>query len=322
MSELATVTLPDGLIQVFQGGVTLWQTSATAWSAASIFQPVNLLPNAGYFDTLAACRNADGVPQVWGAYGAGAAPNSEPNLFARHKVSTAAGAGWTAWAKIPSDPAYITGLSAARLADGHVQLFATVFPPNAGGGTLQTCWQSSPNAQTYTAWELFSPGVPEDSPVGIRAFTTITLADGRTQLWSVTAANQLLTCHKVTTAAGAPWSIWSLASPKPANPDAIIAGGLRPDGRVQLWWTAGNNQLLTSFQTSPPSTSLGAWTPVALPTGMTEAVELNVATLDDGRLQLFVVAQGGGHSSLYTQYQTGVASNAPWSAWEALSTHV
>jgi hypothetical protein len=308
MTQLSTVLLPSGDLQVFQGLETLWQTSPTAWTQASFFLPTTFTVNA-----IAACCNADGIPQVWvvGAY-----QNESLAIYTTHKSSTARGASWTALSELSSAPGAVTDIFAARSASGRIQLFATVVAANVNSTTLKTTWQAGPNTYTsFEAWQDFSPTPPAlSNSSGIRF---VTLADGLLQLWSYSAADELLTCHKSGTEINAPWTAWEQVSPSPAG-IRLISAGLGPNGQVQLWFTSPGVPIFTAFQTNPPSTSieLGTW---ALPAEAKEVIELAVATLSDGRLQLFIWATSQNSGSLYTQYQTGTSAGAMWSSWQKLN---
>ena len=310
MSLLAAVTLPNGDIQIFQGKMTRWQTSATAWSAASVFPPPANL-GAGEYGALAACRNAAGDPVVWGWFAS--QTNGKPNLVVNSKKSLAAGAGWTGWAELPSSPSNLVDLCAGLSANGKIQLFATAAQSAGGALTLKTCWETSPNSQSYTAWEDFSATTPSLWASGVRA---VNLPDGRLQLWAVTATHSLISCYKESTAPGAAWSPWAQVSETsgPAQPSYLIGVGAAPDG-VHLWATNSANELVTSHVSqaanAPPSTEHDAWLAAPMPSGTTIVTEIATAKRSDGKIQLFAWASPAqGQGSLYTQ------GPAPGSSWE------
>jgi len=310
---LAVVTLPDATLQVFCSNLTLWQTSTGAWSDTSAFLPpqddAGTEPNS--WDTLAVCNNKDGIAQVWGSYLNLIA--TELNVVTRAKTSLASGAPWTGWGKFPRiPPTQIGDLCAALSASGEVQVFAQT------NDTIVTCWERGANEETaYFGWDAFGTAPPYVG-AGPRA---VTLPDGRLQLWAATLEEQLITCEKESTHPGAAWTAWS----SPMG-DSIwsVDGRLGLDGNVHLWQVQADTwQVLTAaFPPTPPPTSINTWTPVALPAGTMDVRNLAVATLADGRLQIFVVTWNDTipqQTFLYTQYQISGDNFASWSEWQQIA---
>jgi hypothetical protein len=331
--DLAVVTLPSGLLQIFVGEYTLWQTSATAWSPASVFLPTvgaePLQPSA-----IAAATNADGKPQVWASVAIGSQVATDP-IYSTYKTSTAPGASWAAWSQFPAAPSSVFDLGAGVAPPGRMQLFATVYEPatgplgDYGTASLKTTWEVSKDSETtWKPWEDLAPAPP---PLSYSSGICVVRDRGdRLQLWTVTASTDaLITCYKEGPEINAPWTAWTQASQSLAGA-STLCGARRPDGSAQLWCVAPFESLLyTTVQASPPSAGIEPWELVPFPVGLSAGnavsyvTETAVATLSDGRLQLFARAfsePGIGPSvpAVYTQYMTSTSSNAGWSDWEAV----
>jgi hypothetical protein len=331
--DLAVVTLPSGLLQIFVGEYTLWQTSATAWSPASVFLPTvgpqSLQPSA-----IAAASNADGRPQVWASAAVGNQVIADP-IYSTYKTSTAPGAGWGAWSQFAAAPSSVFDLGAGVGPPGRMQLFATVYEPATGPlvgyGTalLKTTWEVVKDSEsTWEPWQDLAPATP---PLSYSSGICVVSDPGkRLQLWAVTASTDaLITCYKEGPEINAPWTSWTQASQLLAGA-STLCGARRPDGRVQLWCVAPFWEFLyTTIQASPPSAGIEPWElvpfPVGVPAGnaVSYVTETAVATLSDGRLQLFVTALaepgiGPSVGAVYTQYMTSTSSSAGWSEWEAV----
>jgi hypothetical protein len=339
MVSLAVVSLPgSGRLQLFvggliQGSISLWQTGDDpgSWTPASSF-PLYLPDPSGSicdFGCVAACQNQNSEPQVWGnpsieGNGVSNVPHGRIYTCYKNPGST----DWTQPELLPSQPTTntsINALAAGQSADGRIQLFAAVPDYTANTSTLFTCWQSVPNKQNFNPWQKMN-GAPILS-IGEGAIAVQNLSDKRLQLWCCTSTNQLYTCWKESTKKNAPWTSWTPVFLQPGTVYSI-AGGVRADGRVQLWCLEEpNGVLITSIQSSSPSVTFPSWTPVSLPGGVNQVYNVTVGKLVDTRIQLFIIAnntqkQGAAAICLYTCWQSNTAASASWSPWVELSTSI
>ena len=324
MSSLAVVNLPGSdNLQLFVGGypsgsITLSQTGSGpgSWTAASLF-PLSGT-SASDFDCIGACQNENGMPQVWGPPTVG----THGWVYTRYRELGAT--TWTQPALLSATP--IGNVIAAGLsAPGRVQLFAN--QPEIGGssndaGKLITCWQSVPNQQSFNAWSAMAGAPTPGNATG--ALAVHNLPDKRLQLWCCTSSNQLFTCWKESTKENVPWSTWTAASLQPGKV-LSAAGGVRADGRVEVWCLLEGGSLVTSIQSSWPSASVSSWEPVSLPAGVGPVYAVAVGKLSDTRLQIFILAANT-HANdavdLYTCWQSSTAASAAWSAWTQLATSI
>lgn len=320
MTSLGVVKLPGaGHLQLFVGGVTLWQTGSDpgAWTPASLFLPTQ--GAADIFEAIAACEQANGAPQVWGT----AALHGNV-LYTRYKASPAPGADWVAAEPFSSPHPIVPGYQANALAGGlsatnEIQLFATM-PDPWPVTKLVTCWQTEPDRQDFTNWEEMAGAPPLGS--SNQSIAVYNLPDRRLQLWACTPEGELLTSWKETTHPGSPWTPWAQAS-SPSRSAFATAGAVRADGRVQLWCLGGEDKpLVTSIQPTAPSATITAWEAFPLPTGTAFVFNVAVGKLSDGRLQLFIIGAPlhGDDAYTYTTWQTSIDPDSPWSAWQQLNT--
>jgi hypothetical protein len=308
----AVVKLPvSGHLQLFIGGETLYQTGTNldSWSAASTFVTVGPAHDSAAFNSLAACTQEDGAPQVWGI------SSVDLGFYTAYKPSPAEGAAWKANKFTPAPPTTagqpIGAIAAGRGPAGPIQLFAGV--PNAADAALNliTTWQVEENSQEYFGWSDMN-GAPAlamtENPI-----SASNLADGRVQLWVITSSNKLMTVWKPLSVKNAPWGLWDNASTQPPGAPTAVTAGIRADGRNQIWCVIGG-KLFTTIQETSPSAAIESWTEFDLPAGAV-ALDIRVAKLNDSRLQLFLYFRDGGEGGSYTCFQNDTTANATWSVW-------
>jgi len=299
---LTPVTLPSGELQLFvggltSGGVSLWQTGSdlAVWTAPT-----------------PACTNENGLPQVWGVLTV-----SPGTLNTRFKQSGSS--SWTTGEPFNPQPAITPGhpinaIAAGKSIPGRIQLFAALPNPAAGQASLMTTWQVNANEQSFYAWSAMdgAPVLGENNPV----IGATNVPDGRLQLWALSSSNQLQTCWKSGREENAPWTAWTPVSSQPGTIFSI-AGGVRPDGHLELWCVAEGGLLINATQESSPSATGLSWADVNanLPAGVTRVYSVAVANLSGSRLQVFILApdaQANGATVLYTCWTTASSVYTSW----------
>ena len=210
-------------------------------------------------------------------------------------------------------PIILTEVAAGRLPDRRLQLWVT-----DAAGLVLTAWKEtpSPNAQ----WTLWSDFADEVGPVlaGARQVTAAALPDGRLQLWMTDGAGGLLTTWKTSPAPNAPWVAWSdFLAEVGAIPTGVaqVAVGRLPDGRLELWAVDRAGGLFTSWKTNSSANAPWAgWADFIAEAGAVPAgvVQVAVAPLPDGRLELWATDGAGG---LFTTWKLITNPNAGWTPW-------
>jgi hypothetical protein len=204
-------------------------------------------------------------------------------------------------------------LAVAPLSDGRLELWA-----RTDQGQLLTTWKTVVNPDaTWTAWSDF---LAEVGPLAstATALAVAPLGDGRLQFWVSTDQGQLLTTWKTTIDPDAPWVGWSdfLTEVGPlAGTVTDIAVAPLSDGRVELWVSTEQGQLLTAWKTAvDPDASWSLWSDALAESGPLPgiATAVAVAPLSDGRLELWVSTEQG---QLLTAWKTTVNPDAPWTLW-------
>ena len=103
------------------------------------------------------------------------------------------------------------------------------------------------------------------------------------------------------------WSAYQHLSGSILSQGAVA---INPDGRLEVFAIAANNQLYHRWQNAPGSSSWSAWTSLGGDLIGNPAVIAN----QDGRLEVFVVAA---NNQLYHRWQNAPGSSS-WSAWVSL----
>lgn len=252
--------------------------------------------------------------QLWATDGNG-------GVSSTWKLSTAASSAWAFWTDFLGEVGPVnTGaqqLAAAPLPDGRLQLWVA-----DGGGGLQSTWKKSadPNAD-WSGWADFLSEVGAVSG-GVTQVAAAPLPDGRLELWAVDRTGGLLTTWKETTDPDANWTAWSdflhETGPVPEGVHQVAVATL-PDGRLELWVVDKRGGIRTSWKTTPdPDATWSQWSDFIAEVGAVTGgvLQVAVAPLSDGRLQLFAVAGGGG---LVTTWKENVDPNGNWTGWSDVS---
>jgi hypothetical protein len=313
---LAGVKLPSGHIQLFigsmmSGGVTVWQTG-NSWTTTAQ-SPFPLSTESSDFSCIAACQHQNGSPQVWGVLG-----DSPRTLNTRYKLH-----GSTSWTEgeafsrqptiTPGHPvnAIVAGLSAS----GKIQLFAAVPNPAAGNSTLMTCWQTTPNTQSFCAWESMAgaPALDLTNPI----ICVYNLADGRLQLWANSSSQELFTCWKESTEPASPWTAWAQVGG--VGVWYSLVGGVRGDQYIQLLvpgpgTPVGPPGYLKAQMPLSPSATMPDWVnevDTTFPsTAVTWVYSFAFVPIGNSDTQLIALTNGPGmNPCLFSQ---GGQPNMPW----------
>ena len=253
---------------------------------------------------------SDGRLQVW-------AIDAQGGILSSRKVNSGANAGWTDLDNFLIDvgplPAGATHVAVAPLSDGRLELWVTL-----ADGRLFTAWQNQTDpVVAWTGWTDFL-AVAGSIPTGVAQVAVARLPDGRLQLWATAVNGHLFTSWKTHTDPNAGWTAWSDFQ---AEVGAVQSGvshvAVAPlsDGRLELWATAGNGRLFTTWKTTTsPNATWTGWHDFVAEVGPlpAAAARVAVAPLSDGRLELWVTMTNG---SVFTTWKTQTDPNATWTAW-------
>jgi len=230
-------------------------------------------------------------------------------IQSRWKSTTDPNSGWTAWSPFPG-PAGATpaAISAVSLDDKRPQLFLV-----DAENRVWSAWKETTNPGS--AW---TPWSPFPSPAGATpaAISAAALEDGRPQLFLLDAQNRVWSAWKETTDPGSAWTPWSpFPSPAGATPVAISAVSLE-DKRPQLFLLDEQARVWSAWkETTDPGSAWTPWSPFPGPAGATP-VAISVATLEDGRPQLFLVDE---QARVWSAWKTTTDPNSAWTAWSSFS---
>jgi hypothetical protein len=103
----------------------------------------------------------------------------------------------------------------------------------------------------------------------------------------------------------------------PGNIFNDLATASLSDGRLQLWASDSNTDIMTLWQkTSDPNSGWTSMSPFQTPEA--KAFTFTVGSLKDGRLQFFV-ADGFGEGPIWTTWKQTTDPNAAWRPFSQLS---
>jgi len=197
--------------------------------------------------SIAAIPLSDGRLQVFVVM----ANQNVAKLVTRWKLTTDVSAAWNPTVEMPFAPGEaISRISAGRLSDGRVQLFAT-----AVGSNVFTSWKlTTDSAAAWQPWQLFYSGSDDDQ------ITAASLPDGRMQLWRLNRNGALWSRWKVAVDSSAAWTEWQ-AFPTPSSRATVFTAAPLSDGRLQLFLADETGAMFSSWKadTNPDA----AWTPWA-----------------------------------------------------------
>ena len=213
----------------------------------------------------------------------------------------------------------ITGLMAAPLSDGRIQVWAS-----KNDGSLWTLWKATTDPNSgWTAWqrqpaEVLGVTVGCAAPLPNRALQLFVIANagfnppfqtgpGVETTWKVSAES---------TAAWADWTVfWQGESAVGGGSGArSLSAAPLTDGRIQVFIAVqGNNgsRFLTAWKETTDVNS--AWSPVVdfnLPTAH-PIQRIAAGRLSDGRIQLFATTP----NEVLTTWKVTTASTAQWQPW-------
>lgn len=210
---------------------------------------------------------------------------------------------------------FIASIAGGALPNGDVQIFFSTINETPGKdvtGQLLSTWtvnELSNLARDEIAWKKADSGLlplfPIQPPEILHHLTACPLADGRLQLWGTSGSN-IWTTWKTTTAANSRWSEWQLYDSFDNQIDAISSARL-PDGRVQVWVSAGSDFTCWKQDTSPHS-HWTKWEQFGPGRRSSAYASLAVAPLEDGRLQFW---RKQGHA-IETCWKSGTHADADW----------
>jgi hypothetical protein len=259
----AAASLPNGAVQLFvinnQGPAIettfkLGSQSGAGWADWTLFiNPDDVQQGfvAGA-QSVAAIPLSDGRMQVFGVM----ANQNVVKLVTRWKLTTDVSAEWNPKVEMPFVPGEaISRISAGRLSDGRVQLFATTV-----GSKVFTSWKvTTESSSGWQPWEVFYSGSEDDQ------ITAANLSDGRMQLWRLSRLGELFTRWKATGDSSAAWTEWQPFSTPTATATAFTAGPLS-DGRLQLFLADASGEIFTSWKvTTDPDAEWAQWESFGIP---------------------------------------------------------
>ena len=243
-------------------------------------------PTATPMRAVAAARNEDGRPEVFGV-------NDDGVIF--HEWQTAAtslDSYWSGWFVLDGR---LRSLAAARNADGRLELFGA-----NDDGLVYHRWQLTRGTNNWSTWSQFDGSV--------RSVAATRNADGRLELFG--ANDSGLVFHRWQTSPNSDtWSGWVQFD----GSVQAIAATTNADGRLELFGSNDDHLVFHRWQLTPNSNSWSSW--VQLDGSVRSlAVTLN----KDGRLELF----GSNDDDLvFHRWQQSPGASA-WSPWFQLDGQV
>ncbi|NOJ91430.1 hypothetical protein HMI51_00490 [Corallococcus coralloides] len=256
---------------------------------------------------LASASHDDGRGRLWAV--------NERYVWSCAKSTPASDAPWTQWSTYWSQPAstlpgiQAAQVAAAKLPDGHVELFAL-----AADGTIWGLVESTSGGDT-PQWNAWQPPIPAPSGVKPVEIAVGAIAGGRLQHWCIGTDGKMYSRFQ-RDEPSLPWSDWNEFQPIHDVKVAHLTTVPLANGALQLFAIDTNCKLHACRKQSPQP---GAkWTPWHDFSGVKDRklVQLAAARLSDGRPQLFVITHKG---ELYTCVQKGTAPDSDWSAWTSFS---
>src|SRR5436853_486920 len=179
------------------------------------------------------------------------------------------------------------GLTAAKLSDGRMQLWAT-----DASGRIWSIWQTS---YDWIYWQ--SPWTPALPTFKSQSLAVAPLSDKRLQFWAVDTAGKIWSCWKSTTDSNSAWTAWTLQWTAQAPPFTAtqVAAAPLSDGRLQFWAVDTAGKIWSCWKSTTDSNSAWTawtlqWTAQAPPF---TATQVAAAPLSDGRLQFWAVDTAG-----------------------------
>ena len=149
-------------------------------------------------------------------------------------------------------------IAVAPLSDGRLQIWAI----GAQGGILSS---RKVNAGANADWTDLDNFLIDVGPLPAAAahVAVAPLSDGRLELWVTLADGRLFTAWQNQTDPVVAWTGWTdflaVAGSIPTGVAQVAVARL-PDGRLQLWATAANGHLFTSWKTqTDPNAGWTAW---------------------------------------------------------------
>jgi hypothetical protein len=297
----------DGRLEFFAATTdgTLWHRWQTApsngWSDYGSF---GALPTGGNAvpGTPAVASNQDGRLELF-VVGADSA------LW--HRWQTAPNNGWSDWSPLnaPSGVQLVPlPPTLALSADGRLELFIT-----GSDGALWHRWQTAPN-NGWSDWETMN--TPAQAQFSMASTPAVgRSADGRFELFAVGTDADLW--HRYQTAAGNGWSgSWEAMGTPPGDTfsqQSTPAIAPDDDGRLELFVMGSGGTLYHRGQTDM-SNGWSDWEAFSNNAMFNHLAVPVVAPNADGRLEIFLVAEGG----VSHRWQT--APSGKWADWASLTT--
>ncbi|MCP2201624.1 hypothetical protein [Lentzea flava] len=322
-------TAPNSTVSVTTiNGQTQLFTTAPDRHVISTFWSPSIPTNGGWHDWFVIpTGHADGVTAPGSVVTAGgtqlfttAADGHVMSTFWSPSIPT--NGGWHEWFAIPTG--YANGKTAPNSTvsvttiNGQAQLFTTA--PDRR--VISTFWSSS--IPTNGGWhEWFA--IPTGHADGITA-PNATITAGGTQLFTTGADGHVMSTFwspTITTNGG--WHAWF------AIPTGYADGTTAPNSRIsvttlngqtQLFTTAPDGQVISTFWSSSIPTN-GGWREwFAIPTGYANGKSatgsgVSVTTLN-GQVQLFTAAPDG--QVISTFWSSSIPTNGGWHSWFAIPT--
>ncbi|MFQ5708205.1 MAG: hypothetical protein ACE5HO_12180, partial [bacterium] len=215
--------------------------------------------------------------------------------------------GWSKWSAMATPAPQVKlrgGFAVWQNEDGRQELFAT-----SESGALWHVWQKAPNSG-WSKWKsLASP--PDVEVASIPAVGRN--EDGRQEV-AVFGSDGAL-WHIWQKAPNASWRNWqNLGAPESVNLTSSPVGGQNADGRLELFAVCSDGALWHIWQ-KRPNESWGKWKRLGSPANVKLAGRPVLSQNQDGRMEIFLLAQGG---VVWHRWQTH--PNGGWSKWKSLGS--
>jgi hypothetical protein len=245
----------DPPFQTGPGVETTWKVSGestAAWADWNGFwQGESAVGGGSGARSLAAAPLTDGRIQVFIAV----LGNNGSRFLTAWKETTDVNSGFSPVVdfNLPTNH-FIQRITAGRLSDGRIQLFATT-----QSEVLTTWKETTSSTAQWAPWSTFYSTSDDDM------ITAAQLPDGRLQLWRLNRHGGLWSRWKVTTNSTAQWTEWSVFH-APGEKLTSFAAAPLSDGRLQLFAADSTGAMFSAWKENrSPDAPWTPWTPFARP---------------------------------------------------------
>jgi hypothetical protein len=304
ITKLVATRLTDRRVQLFasKDDGTVWSTWKTGVDPDSSWMPWQRFDLGTPRTTVVGTGElSNGASQLFGLADQPVWPVA--NLISG-KVSADPNAAWSGWVGLGFG-GNCTDITAQRLTDGRMQIFALAEASFQGASRLLSRWKTGvdPNSPLSGVADMTPAGVP-----GLSSIVAARLSDGRIQLVGGTN-DRLVSTWKMSTDPNAAWLLpWTDFMSMPVvNSTTQLAWAPLSDGRPQIWSVNRFGTLSSTWKaTTDPNSAWITWSEFDAPDNITSFA---AEPLSDGRIQLFAVDSAG---AIFSTWKMSTDPNAKW----------